>query len=379
MRLLALAGQADSLIADIRLRTPLQRLCDQTGASLQVKSFHDCSPADLAAADVLIVQRGLSPRCWRLQRAMRQRGGAVVYEIDDLLTEVPAHISNHAAIQAAQPWLRRCLAESDLVTVSTARLGRALAVPAVAVVPNCAWPDRHLPLPQAVLGQSVHLLFASMESLAADFIVPALRALQSLPPPGVRLVAVGPAAASLAASGLAVQAQPLMPRERFIDFVRSLPNAVAVIPLEDSRFAACKSAIKWFEYANAGIPVLCSAVSPYAEVVQGGVTGELVPNDSEAWQAALQRAVADAAWRGRVAAAAQQQVHRHHALQGMVDAWRQALDLALQRRQRAVLPAPGLAERLQGAWWRMTDAPLRRLRQLNRARLGRRQSRGPAR
>ena len=40
------------------------------------------------------------------------------------------------------------------------------------------------------------------------------------------------------------------PRALGIDFARQLPNPVAVIPLEDSRFAACKSAIKWFEYGR---------------------------------------------------------------------------------------------------------------------------------
>ena len=43
-------------------------------------------------------------------------------------------------------------------------------------------------------------------------------------------------------------------RAAFLELARGLRNAVAVIPLEASRFAACKSAIKWFDYAEAGIP-----------------------------------------------------------------------------------------------------------------------------
>ncbi len=370
MKLLALAGDIDALIAQIRLRTPLALLAQARGWPLQLRSFHDCSRADLAAADVLVVQRGLSQRAWRLQQAMRQRGGAVVYEIDDLLTELPAHISNQPAVQAAQPWLRRCLANADVVSVSTERLGRELSVPQALCVPNCAWPLGDVPLPAHRPGQPVSLLFASMERLAAGFIHPALHALQG---PAVQLVAVGPAAQGFIDAGLPVRAQPLLPREEFMHFARALPNPVAVIPLEESRFAACKSAIKWFDYAEAGIPVWCSAVSPYADVVEHGVTGCLVANDEKSWLKALQRAVADADGRQRLAAAARLQVRRHHTLQHMVDAWQRALEAAVQRRAQTPLPAPTWGWRVQEAVGAALEGSALRLRRFNRARLAKRQ------
>ena len=75
MRLLALAGDIDALIADIRLRTPLQALAAREGWALLFKSFHDCVAADLAAADVVVVQRGCSRRAWqRRGRRLLQPG-----------------------------------------------------------------------------------------------------------------------------------------------------------------------------------------------------------------------------------------------------------------------------------------------------------------
>jgi hypothetical protein len=366
-----LAGDIEALIADIRLRTPLQALAQRTGWSLTLRSFHDCSRADLAAADVLIVQRGASRRAWRLQRAMRLRGGAVVSEIDDLLTAVPPHISNHRALQAQQPWVRRCLEEADAVTVSTARLGHELGLPQACVVPNCALPLGSVPLPAHEAAQPVSLLFASMERFATDFIYPALRALQG---PGVRVVVVGPPGEAFAAAGVDVQRAALMPREDFIAFARSLPNPVAVIPLEDSRFAACKSALKWFEYAEAGIPVLCSAVSPYREVVQDGVTGALVPNDEKTWHAALQKAIVDSNWRHAVASAARATVRRDHNLAQTVDAWQQAVEVAVRQRSAAGRLQPGFGWRLQDGGAGLFEAAALRLRQLNRGRLARRQA-----
>ena len=361
MKLLALAGDIGALIAQVRLVTPLSALCAQQGWTLTLRSFHDCARDEIEHADVLVVQRASSTRVLRMQQRMRRQGGAVLYEIDDLLTDV-------ALRRAAQ--LLRCMAEADVVTVSTARLGRELGLQQPVVVPNHAWPMAAAPLPAPQPGQPVHLLFASSDHLATDFIYPAVRALG-----GVRVVVVGPPAAAFLRAGIEVQAQGLMPRDRFVAFARALPNVLAVIPLEDSRFAACKSAVKWFDYAAAGIPVLCSAVSPYAEVVQDGVTGGLVDNTPLAWQAALQQAVDDAGWRQRIAAAARLQVQTHHALRHTVDAWHRAVTTAVQRRAAAVLPTPGvgwhLGQALAGAF---DDAALR-LRALNRARLAKRSRR----
>ncbi len=371
MRLLAIAGNIDATIADIRLRTPLAAWVQREGGSLTLRSFHDCTRADLAGADVLIVQRGASPRALRLQQAMRARGGVVIYEIDDLLTEVAPHITQHAATRAALPWLRRCLAQCELVTVSTARLGRELGLANAFEVPNCAEDSFDAPLPIQQDGAPPTLLFASSDRLATPFIYPALRELLAAQP-GVRLVVVGPPAADFAAAGLAVQAEPLRPRAAFIAFARSLPNVLAVIPLEDTRFAACKSAVKWFDYAAAGIPAVCSDVSPYREVIEPGRTAVLVPNESAAWAQALMSLVADAPARQALGDAARAAVRERHTLAQSAAAWRQAIERALAQRAARPPQAPGLAWQVADAALRLAEGAVLRLRAINRARLARR-------
>lgn len=374
MKILAVAGDIGSLIASIRLVTPFQALVQADGGSLVLRSLHDCTQADLAAADVLVLQRGASARAWRLQQAMRQRGGAVVVEIDDLLTDMPAHISNQAAVRAQRTWITRCLMGADVVSVSTARLGAELqaelGLARLCVVPNSAWSLGDLPMPAPQPGQPVHLLLASMDQLAVPWLLPALRAVQGT---GVQVVVVGPAAGALAAAGLKVQAHPLMPRRQFIELARSLPNPLAVIPLEDSRFAACKSAIKWFEYGEAGVPVLCSDVSPYREVVEDGITGALVANRPDAWEQALRQAIGDADWRQRAAQQARDAVRQRHSPGHTVAAWQQALEQALLYRANAGVPPASLAWRLQASLQAALEPMALRLRALNRARLARRQ------
>jgi hypothetical protein len=372
MKLLAVSADIHSVIADIRLVTPLRALCTQQGWSLALRSFHDCLHADLSAADVLVVQRAVSARGWRLQRAMRQRGAAVVYDIDDLLTEIAPHISNHTAMKARQAELRRCLAESDVVSVATARLGKLLAdtvaLPVMQVVPNYSLADEQ-PLPTQGPGR-LTLLLASSEHLDTDFIFPALRALQG---PGLQIVVVGPPGAAFEAAGLVVRREPLRPRADFLALARSLPNPVAVIPLEDSRFAAGKSAVKWFDYAEIGIPTLASRHSPYLDVIDDGHTGWLVDNDAATWLRALQAVIAEPVERLRVAAAARQVVRERHGLQQSVAAWQRAIELALLQRASARLEPPTLRERLQTAVGRWLEGGVIRLRAINRARLARRQ------
>lgn len=374
MRILATAGDIHSLIADVRLRTPLTALARADGWQVEWRSLHECRQGDLAAADLVVVQRGMSRRACRLEQRALEHGAALVYEIDDLLTEIAPHISQHATVQASLPWLRRALGLADLVTVSTARLQRELGslARASAVVPNHAFDEGcDQPLPRFLPGEPAHLLVASSEHLLDGEFALALREVIG---PSARLVVVGPPADALAALGLPLQAHPLLPRREFIALARSLPNAVAVIPLEASRFAACKSAVKWYDYAEAGIPTIASGVPPYLDAIESGRTGALVDNSRSQWVRALRLAIDDADWRRRVAAEARAVVRQKHTLAQTTAAWRTALLLARQLRRARLVQRP----RGPAAWWRAaSDAASEvgvTVRQWNRARLARRRS-----
>jgi hypothetical protein len=376
MRILATAGNIDALIAQVRLRVPLEALARQAGWSVTWRSFHECSHGDLRGHDVLIVQRGASRRVLRLEQAMQELGGAVVYEIDDLLTEIAPHISQHAAVIARLPWLKRCMARADVVTVSTARLRDAIAPwgREVLLVPNYAFQDGDRRLPSTETDAAVHLLVASSDNLMAEDLIAALPGLLT---DRCRLVAVGPPARMLEAAGLTVESHPLLPRAKFLELARNLPNAVAVIPLEDSRFAACKSAIKWFDYAEAGIPALASAVPPYADVIEDGVTGCLVPPGTEAWRRALLKAIGDPAWRDTVRAAARAAVRREHTLSHSVQAWQVALETAASRARSRPTESQGAWHRARMAVADAVDDAVVVLRRYNRQRLDRRRKSSP--
>lgn len=372
LKLLATVADVHSTITDIRLRTPLLALAQRGGCELRLVAMHDCTSTDLAWADVLVLQRPTTRRAWRLLQQMQASGGQVVVEMDDLLTRIDPQLDTASAVRAGLPWLRRCLAAADGVSVSTAVLGQALAddVKRWQVVPNSAALLFNT-LPAAPVGAPVTLLFAASDHLHGGSALTALRAVQAQHGAAVQVLAIGRAADALAAAGIQARRLPAMPRAEFVAVVRALPHAVAVVPLADTEFNDGKSAIKFFDYAAVGIPVLCSDVTPYREVVQNGVTGALVADNEAAWTAALQLAIASPAWRQRVATTAQLQVAQQHTLDHTVNAWRTLLQSLPQRSSPA---------RSIGPWWGLLSERLQvALRNANRARLVRRTARRAAR
>jgi glycosyltransferase involved in cell wall biosynthesis len=170
-------------------------------------------------------------------------------------------------------------------------------------------------------GGPVTLLVASSDTVRVDYIASALARLRTDPAVSVQIVAVGPPGEHLARASIPVERHPLMSHEEFKLFVASLNNPVALIPLDGSDFSACKSAIKFVDYSLAGVPSICSAVPPYADVVTNGATGRLVANTGSDWEAAIRDLVRSAETRRQLAEAARAMCLKDFAVEAAADAW----------------------------------------------------------
>jgi hypothetical protein len=345
---LVLAVEPASLITEIRLGQAWAQLAQSGRWQVQFEAFHLCTSAQLLQADLVIAQRPSICRHHGLLRIAASGPAAIVVELDDLLTEPASHLIHSAFMRAQAVWVQRSLALADLVSVSTPRLGDAVRrwAPEQAVVPNCAGLRQPPPVQATppVSGPTASpatasILLAASDRICAGALVEALRRLQAERGEALRLVAVGAAAEGLASQGLRVEVLPMLSRADFLALARGLPNAVAAIPLDDSPFSACKSAIKWMDYGAVGVPVVASAVPPYADAIEHDRTGALVSDDPHAWLQALRRALDDQAWRARVTTAAQAEVQARWTLPAMALAWEAAAQAALARRaQRAPVP-----------------------------------------
>lgn len=369
MKILVTGDDVDSTLTRIRLREPLAALARQTGWAVRFVSLHQVRRAQLHAADVLVLQRGMCARSLALMQHMRASGGRVVYEIDDLLFDAAAHLRDHRQLVERSALVLKALWQADAVTTTTERLAAMLRPLArrVALAPNFAPPQP----PQAGARRPhapLTLLLAASDHVEAAFLAPAVARVQDARPGALRVVCIGPVAEVFRGSGALVQALPLLPRGDFLDFIASQLNPLLAIPLDGSNFSACKSAVKFFDAAAVGVPVMCSRRPPYADVVVDGVTGMLVDDTVGAWERALLQALDDPGHLEALARVARADVQRRFAFPATVAAWQRLLQ-ELAPCGRGPVPA----------WLRLqvgVDELVHRVRAANRERLRRRRSPG---
>lgn len=379
--MLALSHDPQSSVAQIRLLRPLQFLVDAGTLTLRARGFHQLRRSDTHWADIVILQRATGARHLAAMRHWQAAGIPVIYEIDDLLTEPAEHLAQNDALRRAQPALCALLAGANRITASTAPLVDEMRAygPPVSWVPNgiAAFDG---PLPHHGAPGPVSLIVASSDRQLLGALGDALAALlapdrpRAADAPAIDLWGVGPVAAALGERGLPHLVLPLLPPDRFLPTLGRLSNPVGVIPLDDSVFSGCKSAIKFLDYASAGIPSLCVDRPPYRGLVQHGLTGWLCADQAESWRRGLDALCGSAELRSRLAQAARADALARHSLAQMAQAWQQALgdtlSSAASLRSRQVAP---LMRRVVDALADAIQTPVNLLRERNRQRLRRRQ------
>jgi len=326
-RVLCLSPVRDWTIGDIRFRLPLSAWMSWHGGEFRLRWLGDLESVDVDWADVVVLQREVDPNILRLIDHWHGLGKRVVLDIDDLLTDLPDFLASHEHAKWMRPHLEAALRSVDLVTTTTARLAAEFARfnRAVAITPNCPLPvavfAKHYPTPSG----AVTLFVASSDSVRVDFLVPALRRLVADPSLSLSLVAIGPPGKALQDAGLPVALIENLSYEHFGSFLAAHDNAIGLIPLDDSHFSGCKSPIKFFDYSQAGLACICSALPPYSDCVEDGVTGLLVSNDVDAWCEAVAKLARSPELRRRLAAAARRMCDSKFSLRVAGDSWRDAL------------------------------------------------------
>lgn len=309
--------------AHIRVLRPLAAAARAMGHELRPVDVGWLLAGGIADIDALVVQRDAVPATSMesLLRAVETHGVPLLYEIDDLLWDLPDDHGDHEIDIAQQGAIVSVARAADLVTTSTPVLRDRLARynSRVRVVENAHDPVLwRSPLAAAKVDEIVALhglrrdtprvLYMGSRSHAADLelVAPAVEAFLAAHP-AYEIVQVGGGCLLPGARELKV------PREysdypRFVTWFRAIAATVtfALAPLRDTPFNAAKSDIKFLDYALAGVPGIYSASGPYAQSVVDGVHGLLARNDAPAWAGAMTRLAADAGLCGRIRDAALQ-------------------------------------------------------------------------
>ena len=327
-KILCLPPLPNSSLYTIRLGEPMERLTELFGGEVRLGNLHNCPATDIDWADTIVFQREANEPTLELIRRLRRLGKRVVFDIDDLLLDVPDYLAVHEHCVQMRPALEAVLREVDAVSVSTEPLAQELQVynDRVFTTPNYAW-SSHTRIDQVAKpnAEAVRVIIASSDSVRVDFLVEALLQLSQDENLDLDLVAIGPPGIFLREAGVSLSHIDNMPHSQFKAFLASRPNTIALIPLDDNKFNRCKSAIKYFDYALAGVPCICSDVIPYRPVIEPGETGLLCANTQQAWVSAVRSLVQDPVLRTTIATRSLARVLEAHNLNATAYSWHNML------------------------------------------------------
>lgn len=287
--------------------------------------------------DAVIIQREFpcnSVIYDEIVKVAREAGKVIIYEIDDLLFDLPEdhpERKSEAYTKALLPMLS-ALVEADLVVVPTEKLRETLKGfnPNIIILPNylddSIW---HLEPPvtkdQDII--TVGYMGSNSHTPDLDMISSALITLAKKYKGKLKFKIWGTPLPESLKDLPGVDWQP-SPTNVYVDFVEYFQTQMAdifIAPLSDNLFNNCKSPIKFLEYSARGVPGVYSAVEPYRLIIADGKDGLLATNQEE-WIQSLERLIENAPLRMRMAKAAQKKIREHWLLSHNIPNWPSVLE-----------------------------------------------------
>jgi glycosyltransferase involved in cell wall biosynthesis len=257
----------------------------------------------------------------------------VILDLDDLIISLPEDHPDRLAgnfAPALLPLLQSII-EADLVTVPTQSLRANLLPynPAIEVLPNylddSLWQIKP-PTTRESRDEALVIGYMGGHSHTPDLelVLPALVALIEKYPNRIRLQFWGIQPPKKLIPFSRVGWLPA-PSRRYSDFVAYFEQQkldIAIAPLCDNRFNACKSAIKFLDYSAIGAAGVYSRVTPYAEIIEDGAEG-LLASTTEEWLGALSRLIESPELRSSLVERAQSKIRKSWLLSDHVEGRRE--------------------------------------------------------
>jgi glycosyltransferase involved in cell wall biosynthesis len=318
-----------------RVVEPAQRVGFQVlrGNDWDQKSGHlKIYPERVSEADLVIIQRDF-PRHFEAYEEIIARARSlhkpVLYEWDDLLTELPVEHPDYDRYMSVRTAVLTAVIEADAVTCATPFLADYTRQfnPDVWVLPNYL-NDRfwHLrPLPSDISEQhpiTIGYLGAHSHKPDLAMIVPVLERLLNSYGERLRLQLwnITPPESLAGLPNVEIPWPGLVNYEEFVVFFLQQACDIVIAPLLESEFNRGKSWQKFLEYSALGVPGVYSRVTPYEMVVEQNKNGFLVQSLSE-WESCLRALIEDASLRQRMGQVAQETVRKDWMLSELVQRW----------------------------------------------------------
>lgn len=296
-----------------------------------IDGANDPSLAD--QADAVIFQREFPknvPLYDQIISTARSAGKFVLYEIDDLLVDLPeSHPERTQELYntALMP-IMAAMIDADIVLVPTDELRRIVESynPNVVVLPNylddSIW--RITKTKQKQPGELLTIGYMGSNSHTPDLamIESVLRNLLSKYENKIRLEVWGtPLPDGLRKSkDVFWHPAPTNVYTEFVRYFQTLNFDLVIAPLADNLFNRCKSGLKFLEYSSLGAAGVYSKIAPYDAVIMDGINGYLAATDDE-WLEKLTILIENTEQRVQMVQAAQQSIREKWLLSANIRSW----------------------------------------------------------
>ena len=298
-------------------------------------------PERIAPADLVVIQRDF-PRIPGFQEVVaeaRWLKKPIVYEIDDMLFEIPDSNIHHVTYQDALLRMMQAARLADAVIASMPSLVDYVGQinPNIWRIPyfldDTLWPlasDRALastvePVVIGYMGGRTHL--PDLESIST-----VLEKVLEKYGERVRLrFWGGPPPESLRNRPQVEWIEiDILDYVQFATYFATQSCDIFIAPLQKAHFNQFKSSLKFLEYSSLGIPGVFSKCEQYQEVVRQGVNGFLADSDAE-WLQCLTRFIEDPILRRETGMAAQTTVKQNWLLTARASDWLAVYDQILSK------------------------------------------------
>ena len=291
-------------------------------------------PERVRLGDAVLIQRDFPkfiPLYGEIVARATAEGKPIIYEIDDLLFQLPEEHPYAAArffMPALLPMLHAVL-RADLVTTPTAKLRDCLLPmnPNTVVLPNCLndriWPSEAIP--RRDQAEEVVVGYMGSDSHLPDLeqIAPVLFKVLNRFGTNISMKFWGVQPPALIRSHPKVEWIPLAVADysEFAAYFYQEQSDIFIAPLADSLFNRCKSPIKFLEYSWMGVPGVYSRLDPYEGVVEHGRNGFLASTPEE-WEKCISQLILDPSLRNEIGMRAKQTVSENWLLSARSPEWK---------------------------------------------------------
>lgn len=294
--------------------------------------------------DILIVSRVAIPdesSAVALLKHCQKRGIQTVYETDDDLFGLPEHQIGAGYYKERIPAAKLFAEYSNIVLASSDRLRKSLLTynNNVIAVPNAhderLWKTPKLGFKDQSIDENftVRILYMGTYTHLKDLLIVEKAITKLIEKWGEKIAfdVIGITEKQNQFSWINPIPIPNGNYPAFVKWLCSHSNwSIGIAPLEETEFNRCKSYIKYLDYAGLGLVPVCSDFTPYQGVIKSGHNGVLVKNNTQSWFDALDRLIADTAYRNKIADTAYNEYLTSYTLKKEVHNWMNAFETLIR-------------------------------------------------